>query len=101
MKIDYGFAFRPFEEGGSAGNLHLWVEYNGVRRSVGTRYELKDSEWSAEGGRMVLPNAAVRRRKLTRYESGIERDLRQMGSIVQRFENMNTEYSSDDIKNRE
>lgn len=65
------------------GRLDLRVEHRGVMRFVHTLYEVREREWDAENGWLVLGNmGTARHRKLLCYQRAMARDLRCLRAAV-------------------
>jgi hypothetical protein len=90
--INYGFTYIN-------GRLVMRFESRGMERFVTSPYEVREREWDAEAGGLVLSAAAggARRRKLMNYQRAMARDLRLAGSITGGMASSSS--SVDDIAN--
>ena len=87
MNPQYGFCFRPaLGRGNYTGQVMLWLSYRGATCFV-ARCDVHPNEWDALSGSIVPPDDdAKRARQLTRYSTGMKRDLRRMTALVRRLD---------------
>lgn len=89
--------FRPSTVKDRPGTIVYLVTHRRIARQITTSYKVFPREWDEERSEPVLVSDSSRTDIINRIIQKLRSDMEQLESIIKRFENGRSSYSSDDV----
>ena len=88
--------FRPSINENKEGTIYYQIIQNRVIRQLKTDYRLYINEWNAEDSTIITTNSS-RQRYFQSIKHCIDLDIRQLHSIISKWDNKHVKYTAEDI----